>query len=332
MQFCKLANTDLEVSRVAFGCWAIIGGFNWGPQDEADSIAALRAAHESGITFFDTAEAYGEGYSEQLVCKALADMRDEIVIASKVNAWNFTPDKLKQACERSLRNLGTDRIDLYQLHWPNHKLPIAETMRAMEDLKREGKILHAGVSNFGKPELQELAKTGCKAVTNQLAYNLLFRAIEFEILPQCREMGMHVLCYSPIMQGLLAGKFANADAVPEDRARTRHFASSRAQARHHEDGAEAETFAAIDAIREIAAGTGYSMAEVALGWLLGRDGVACVICGGRNREQAIRNARAADVRLEPEILSSLSAVTEVLKNKLGKNADMWCSGGEARIR
>lgn len=116
MQYCTLGQTDLKVSRIAFGCWAIVGGFNWGEQDERDSLAALRAAFDSGITLFDTAEGYGDGYSEQLIARALGDVRSRIVIASKVSRNHLRPDDVRAACERSLKNLNTDCIDLYQIH------------------------------------------------------------------------------------------------------------------------------------------------------------------------------------------------------------------------
>ena len=360
MQYRTLGNTGIEVSAVAFGCWAIVGGFNWGPQDESDSIAALRAAREAGVTFFDTAEAYGDGYSEQLVGKALGGVRDEIVIASKVSPDHYAPDALRAACERSLRNLATDRIDLYQLHWPHREIPVAETLGVLEQLKAEGKIRAFGVSNFGRPDLAGCLATRHRVASNQLAYSLLFRAIEFEILPLCVQEGISVLCYSPMLQGLLTGKFASADDVPLDRARTRHFSREREHTRHGEPGAEAETFAAIAEIRRIAEGLGEPMARVALAWLLAQKGVAAaeaaearlrpqtgerparntssdaggspaaVIAGGRSPEQARANAQAADLVLPQDAIARLSAATDTLKRKLGPNADMWQS--ESRIR
>jgi len=330
MQYRFLGNTDIEVSAVAFGCWAIVGGFNWGEQDERDSLAALRAAHDEGVTFFDTAEMYGDGYSEQLVGKALGDVRDQIVIASKVSPANFAPDDLRTACERSLRNLGTDYLDLYQLHWPNRDIPVAETLGVMAELKAEGKIRSIGVSNFGPADLAEAVAAGVPLVTDQLAYSLLFRAIEFDILPVCEEHSIGVLCYSPMLQGLLTGKFATADNVPDDRARTRHFSTDRPDARHGEAGAEVEMFAAIAQVRRAAELVGAPMANVALAWLLAQEGVTAVLAGGRNADQARANVAAADVDLSPDILADLAAATDPLKQALGPNADMWQS--ESRIR
>jgi myo-inositol catabolism protein IolS len=330
MQYRRLANTDIMVSTVAFGCWAIVGGFNWGHQEEKDSLAALRAAYDAGINFFDSAEGYGGGRSEQLLAKGLSDVRDQIVIATKVSPRHFSPDELRAACERSLRYLNSDWIDLYQLHWPNRDIPIEETLGVLADLKQEGKIRAYGVSNFGRQDLDVCLTTDYSIASNQLAYNLLFRAIEHEILPLCVREGISVLCYSPLMQGLLTGKFASADDVPEDRARTRHYSSNRPQARHGEAGAEAETFAAVAQVQRLADDLGEPMADVALAWLLAQQGVTSVIVGGRNEDQARRNTHAAELKLPQETLQQLSSATAALKQKLGRSADMWQS--ESRIR
>jgi aryl-alcohol dehydrogenase-like predicted oxidoreductase len=330
MQFRKLGHTDMDVSTVAFGCWAIVGGFTWGDQDEADSLAALRSAFDTGVNFFDTAEGYGGGASEQLLGRALGDVRDQIVIASKASRSHHRPADLREACERSLQNLGTDRIDLYQLHWPNWNVPFEETLGTLDELKAEGKILSYGVSNFGPRDLGDLLATGRTVETNQVAYNLLFRAIEYEIQPICAREGIGILCYSPMMQGLLTGKFACPADVPADRARTRHYSGERPEARHGDPGAEAETFAAVRAVREIAEGLGEPMANVSLAWLLAQEAVTCVIAGGRNAEQAKANTAAADLVLPQDAIGRLTEATEALKQTLGPNADMWQS--ESRIR
>jgi len=330
MEYRTLGNSDIEVSTVGFGCWAIVGGFNWGPQDERDSIAALRAAFDAGVTFFDSAEMYGDGASEQLVGKALGRLRDQVVIASKVGPDHYAPDQLRAACERSLRHLGSDYLDLYQLHWPNREIPVAETLGLMAELRDEGKIRAIGVSNFGPRDLADALAAGVPIVSNQLAYSLLFRAIEFEILPLCVESGLSVLCYSPMLQGLLTGKFVSADDVPVDRARTRHFASTRRDARHSDSGAETATFASVEQVRRAADLVGKPMANVALAWLLEQEGVTAVIAGGRSPQQALVNAAAADLELSPDILADLAAATDALKQALGPNADMWQT--DSRIR
>jgi len=329
MQYRRLGRTDLKVSAVAMGCWAIAGGSMWGPQDEEDSIAAIEAALEVGITLFDTAEAYGAGYSERLLGRTLAGRRDDVVISSKVSASHLGPDDLKAACEASLQHLGTDRIDLYQIHWPSRSVPIADSLGAMEELKAEGKIRVIGCSNFGPRDLAHLLSHG-RVEVDQVAYNMLFRAAEFELMPLCSRRGICVLPYSPIAQGLLTGKFASADQVPPSRARTRHFAAEREQSIHGEPGAEKETFEAIEAIRGISAELGAPMAQVSLAWLLARPGVPSVLAGARSAEQVRVNAAAADLALSDEVLGRLTRATDQLKERLGEGLDMWQS--ETRIR
>ena len=314
-----------EWPSLCFGCWGIVGGLNWGIQHKKDSIAALQAAYDSGIIFLDTAEMYGDGYSEQLIAEALGDKRKELLIASKVSPQHFEPAKLRAACERSLQNLQTDYLDLYQLHWPNRDIPIEEALETLDALKEEGKIRHYGVSNFGTGDLGEALSHSDAILTNQLAYSLLFRAIEFEIQPLCTQNNVGILCYSPLLHGLLTGKFRSPQEVPEDRARTRHFAGTWAQARHGEEGAEEEMFEAINRIRSIAEELGESMADIALAWLMVQDGVTSVIAGGRNAEQVRRNARAASIQLTPDVVQALTLATDALKDKLGPNPDMWQS-------
>jgi len=329
MQYRTIADGKLEVSTVCIGCWAMVGDATWGPQEESDAVAAIQTAVECGVTFFDTAEGYGAGYSEQLLGKALGADREKVVIGSKVSRSHLSAAELPVACGRSLTNLATDYIDVYHIHWPSREVPFDETVRAMEDLIASGKVRHLAVSNFGPIDLPALLPLA-KPVVNQLAYNLLFRGIEFEILPACLAGGVGVTCYSPMMQGLLSGKFSSPDDVPPGRARTRHFSNDRPESRHDEGGAEAETFEAIAAIRDLAAESGLDMAAMSLAWLIGREGVVSVIVGSRNAEQSRRNAAAGDVQLTPDLAEKLDEITRPLKAKLGPNADMWQSTSRLR--
>ena len=323
MRYRKLGRTDIEVSVICQGCWSLVSDdFNWGHNDPDDSVAAIRASLDSGVNFLDTAEGYGDGESEEIVARALGDRRGEVILASKVSGSNLALAELKAACEQSLRRLKTDVIDLYQLHWPSPDVPLAESVGALEDLENEGKIRVAGVSNFGVSYMPELLAAG-RVESNQLPYNLLWRPIEKAILPMCRENDLSVLCYSPIMQGLLAGKFSSPDEVPDSRARMRHFSSSRPDTRHGEPGFEAETFEAIDRIRSICEAVDLPMAQDSMAWLLARDGVASVIVGGRNAEQARENAAAGDVELPPDAQEALTDATERIKELAGDNCDMW---------
>jgi len=325
-----LGKTGIRVSPVAMGCWAIVGDATWGPQDEREAVAAIHAALDAGVTFFDTAEGYGAGYSEQLLGKALRGRRDRAVIGSKVSPNHAgTYADLLHRCELSLANLGTDCIDVYHLHWPNRTVPVAEVLAGLVRLREAGKIRAVAVSNFGRQDLTDLLTCG-RCEVNQLPYNLLWRAIEFEIAPLCRAHHISITCYCPIAQGLLSGKFRTAADVPDGRARTRHFAGTRAQARHGEPGAETLTFATFARISELAAEAGLPMAQVALAWLLSRPGVASVLVGARNAAQMAANAQAMHVRLSPALLTALDAATEDLKVRFGTNPDMWQSSSRYR--
>jgi len=329
MRTRTLGTSGIEVPVICFGCWAIAGDSIWGPQDEQDAVDAIRLAVDLGMNFFDTAEGYGAGDSEALLGRGLQGIRERAIIATKASPSHHEPAKLRAACEESLRLLGTDYIDLYQLHWPSREVPFADTWGAMEELIAEGKVRAGGVSNWGPQDLDELLQAG-RPASNQVSYSLLFRAIEYEIKPSCLAEQIAILCYSPLMQGILAGKFATADDVPGTRARSRHFSGDRPDARHGLPGAEAETFAAVRAIAEIAAEVGAPMAELAIAWLIAQPGVGSVITGIRNPEQARANAAAADLELPAEVLAELDRVTEPLKCTLGANADMWQS--DSRIR
>jgi myo-inositol catabolism protein IolS len=329
MKYCKLGRTDISVSVVAMGCWALAGDSTWGPQDEAESLATVKAALHAGVNFFDTAEGYGGGDSELVLGRALVGRRHEAMIATKVSRAHLSGDGVRQACEGSLRRLQTDYIDLYQLHWPSRTVPLDETMKALERLREQGKVRAIGVCNFGVQDLSHLLKIG-RVETNQLPYNLLWRAIEYEIRQKCVDKGLGILCYSSLAQGLLTSKFGSLDEVPEGRARTRHFSKDRPQTRHGEAGCETETFAAIEKIRHISDKIHQPMTRVALAWLLHQPGVTAVIAGARTPDQIKQTAQAADLELPPETIGELTEATEEVKRILGPNPDMWQS--ESRIR
>jgi len=328
MQYRELGSR-VRVSALSMGCWALGDTGTWGPQSEADSIATVHAALELGVNTFDTAEGYGGGESEATLGRALAGRRSEAVITTKVSRGNLSAESVRQACEESLGRLQTDYIDLYQIHWPSRTVPLDETLEALDRLQAEGKIRAIGVCNFGVADLSDLLARR-RVASNQLPYSLLWRAIEYEIQPACIDEGVGILCYSPLSQGLLTGKYASAGEVPEGRARTRLFASGRPLARHSEPGAEVEVFRALDEIREICAEMGQPMANVALGWLLRQPGVTSVIAGARTPGQIQETAQAADLALAPEIVARLSAATEEVKRLIGPNADMWQSASRFR--
>jgi aryl-alcohol dehydrogenase-like predicted oxidoreductase len=197
-----LGNTSIRISAIGQGCMGIGGELAADSSRDAQQVDALRLGIDLGMSFIDTAEAYGSGHSEELVGKAIRGSRDRVFVATKVSPENLAYEAVVQAAERSLRRLGTDRIDLYQIHWPNPSLPIGETMRAMSRLLAEGKIRFVGVSNFSARELREAeAALGAPVVSNQVEYNLFDRFIEARILPQCAAEQRSLIAYSPLDKG-----------------------------------------------------------------------------------------------------------------------------------
>ncbi|MDC7240919.1 MAG: aldo/keto reductase, partial [Spirochaetales bacterium] len=300
----KFGKTDLMTSPIVYGCMGGAGAF--GAQEEKDSIEALRGAFDAGLNFFDTAEAYGAGYSEQLLAKALGDRRKDIVISSKVNKEHLGASDIMEACERSLKNLKTDYIDIYLLHWPNREVPLAESMEAVKKLQDQGKIRYYGVSNFGKLDLPEALELG-DVVTDQLPYHLFHRAIEFDVQPVCEEKNIPIMCYSSLMQGLLAGKYRSLADFPVNRARTTLFDHKKwGECVHTKDGAEEAGQKALDEIWKITEESGYAMEELAVGWLKSRRAVGGVIVGTRNAEQSRGLKKLMDVDLDSSILDALT--------------------------
>ena len=215
METTTIAGTDLEVSRIGLGTWAI-GGWMWGGTDERDAVRTVHAALDSGITLVDTAPVYGFGRSEELVGKALASSRSghRAVVATKCGlAWSeegqiwrdSSPARLRKEVEDSLRRLGVDAIHLYQVHWPDTAVPFEQTAETLEELRRQGKIVAVGVSNY-LPEQMDVLRSAADLASNQPPYNLFERGIEADILPYCRDHGLTVLAYGALCRGLLTGK------------------------------------------------------------------------------------------------------------------------------
>ena len=329
MEFSKLSNTEISVPKIALGCWGFAGGLMWGDQAESDSIATVHAALESGINFFENAHGYGDGYSEEVLGKALTGRRQQAVIATKINVIDDAVKDIAANCELSLKRMQTDYIDLLQLHWPKHHIPPEEVLQGFTKLREAGKIRAFGVSNYGVGDLTDILRYG-DLTSNQLPYSLLFRAIEYELQSLCVKGNVSILCYSTLLHGLLAGKYNSPNDVPDGRGRTRHFSKNRTGTRHSENGCESETFTAIEQIHQIAADLGQPMALIAVAWVLQQPGVAAAIVGARQPEQVQQMAAAADLQIDPEILEKLNAVTEPVKQILGANPDMWMS--ESRFR
>jgi len=329
MKYNQLGSSGIEVSEFTLGCWPFAGGAVWGEQDDTDSIAAVNAALDAGINFFDTAEGYGAGKSEEVLGKALHGKRQQAVIATKVSDAHLSAADVAGSCEASLSRLDTDYIDLYLIHWPNHEIPIEDTMGALGALKEQGKIRAIGVCNFGQRDMTDLLNVGHIEV-NQLPYSLLWRPIEYEILPKCRERGIGLMTYSPLMQGLLTGRYSDPDDVPDGLARTRHFSSTRPMAVHGEPGMEEELFHVIDDFKKVCESIDQDMAHVALAWVRQQVGVTTVLVGARNSDEVRMNLPALNLILPDAIVGQLQSITEGIKANLGNNPDLW--QGQNRMR
>lgn len=328
MKTRKLGKCGLEVSALAMGAWQLADYKYWG--QGGDPERTVKVALDAGITLFDTAEMYADGESEKSLGKALGKDRDRALIASKVFSSHCAPADVRLSCESSLRRLRTDRIDLFQVHWPSREAKFADTAAEMIKLRKEGKIRAIGVSNFGEKDLEEWMEAG-ETSSNQIGYNLLFRAPEYEILPACARHGLGVLVYMPLLQGILAGRWDNAEDIPQSRRRTRHFASTREGVRHGEPGCEELLFETLRRLKGEAEKAGYPLADIALAWLLAKPGVTSVIVGAREPAQVLRNARAASLSLDPEMVLELDGISQALKDKLGGNADLWLPAEKSRI-
>lgn len=337
----------LKLPILGMGCWAYGGGEYWGAQSQKDVNEVVRYAVEQGCNFFDTAEAYNNGDSETSLGLALEGIpREHVIIGTKISPSNTRPDKLKKHCDASLRRLCTDYVDLYMVHWPitphsiRHFTAEAVVIPGMQEvfdtlmqLKAAGKVRYIGVSNFGVEKLNEALATGAEIVINELPYSLLTRAIELHILPRCQALGIGVLGYMSLLQGVLADIYPTLDAVPVWQRRTRHFDSRHnAHTRHGLPGAEAETNGALGAIRAIAETHGMTMPELALKWAMARPGITSSLCGSRNREELRQNLRAAQEPLAPAIIEELDTATGPLLEKLGSSFDYYESPANDRTR
>lgn len=350
MEFRQCGSSDLMLSAMGLGCWAFGGGAYWGDCSQQDVDAVVRRSLELGINYFDAAEAYNDGRSEESLGRAVQGLpRDRLVIGTKVSPSNCYAETLPRHCEASLRRLGLDYVDLYMIHWPIHPHSIRHFTRdesviqnpptieqalgALVRLKEHGKIRYIGVSNFGKDRLDEALRICPDIVVNQLPYSLLTRAIELESLPQCRGLGVGVIGYMTLLQGVLADLYPTLDSVPPYQRRTRHFDSRRAElSRHGEDGAEPETNAALADIRRIMREYGMTMPEIAAKWTLAARGITCSLIGVRSVRRLEDNVRAAAQPLPPEIVAKLNAATKPVLDKLGNSFDYYESLENNRTR
>ena len=301
----------------------------------------VRRCIDLGVTYFDTAETYNEGRSEESLGLALESVpREEVLIGTKVSPSNTEPDTLVAHCEASLRRLKTDYVDIYMIHWPIHPSSIRhftddeevvanppseeEAFEAMYRLQKAGKIRYVGVSNYGVERLERARGYGVDISANELPYSLLTRAIECDILPYCRKSGVGVIGYMTLLQGVMAGIYPTLRDVPPHRRRTRHFGSEgSALARHGDQGAEAETNRALERIRLICAELGMTMPDIAIKWVLASESITSALVGTTRLTHLESNVRAAEEPLPSEIFQRLNAVTQPLWEKLGPSFDYY---------
>ena len=319
--------SGIEISPMGIGCWAYGGGDYWGPQAQSDVTEVAHAALDAGINFFDTAEGYNDGRSEEALAIALEGRRHEAVIGTKVSTPD--PGTIREHCEASLRRLQTDYVDIYMIHWPHEEFSIEESMEVLTRLREDGLIRAIGVSNFGCGQLTDAIDTGASIAVNQLCYNLLSRAIEPELLPLCQRNNVGILGYMPLLQGILTGKYKSAEEIPPVHSRFRHFGAERPNASHGEEGAEQEMFETLERIRSIAESEQVPMSRLAIAWAMARPGITCMLVGTRNVSELEQNLHAVEYSPADEVIESLDKVTAPLLEKLGANPDYF-TGGKIR--
>ncbi|BAY95470.1 MULTISPECIES: aldo/keto reductase [unclassified Tolypothrix] len=317
MEKRTLGTSDVKITPILMGTWQA-GKRMWVGIEDDDSIKTIRVAFEAGITTIDTAEVYGDGHSERIVAEALSDVRSQVEYATKVFANHLKYDQVIAACERSLKNLKTDYIDLYQIHWPSGAfnteiVPIEETMKALNFLKEQGKIRAIGVSNFSCEQLAEAAQYG-SIDSLQPPYSLFWRPVEKELMPYCVEHQISILAYSPLAQGLLTGKFSPGHQFDpaDNRAKNRLF-----QGENFERAQQA-----LDKLRPIAESHNATLAQLALAWLIAQPQTNA-IAGARYPQQAKDNAVAGEIKLSDAEISEIDTIGRIVTDQLDESKLMW---------
>lgn len=306
-----LGRSGLELSVIGLGTW-VFGG-RWGGAEDADSAAAVHAAIDAGVNWIDTADIYGQGRAERIVGRVVRERGDEVLVATKGGvAWEQTADGLRiwreargdylrMACERSLRALGLDHIDLYQVHWPVPGVEAAETMEALLDLQRRGLVRALGVSNYARADLEAAAAVG-RFESYQPGYHMMRREVEAAELPWCAEHGVGVIAYGPLAHGLFTGRMDETTRFPENdwRSVSEFFTD---EAYPHRVAATVE----LAALAERAGRPG-GLAELAVMWVLRRPEVTAAIIGARNAAQARANAALAGRPLSADEIDEIERI------------------------
>jgi len=328
MEYRKLGSSDLELSAITYGAFAI-GGNMWGGNEQQDSIQSVHASLDHGVTTIDTAPFYGFGLSEELIGAAIKGKdRSKIQLLTKFGlVWDGSNNRQGQyffdaeengkkipvykyaakesiiaEVEHSLKRLGTDYIDLLQIHWPDATTPISETMEAMEILIQSGKIKAAGVCNYDISQLKE-AQQRIKLASNQVSYSMLNRGIETELLPYALENNLGIIAYSPLERGLLTGKYFQQDKLKDNDHRNGYFGQF--------DAGKVKTL--LGKLTPMAEEKQVSLAQLVLRWTTLQPGITIVLAGARNAEQAIANAKSIHVNLTT---AELTTINEALAQAL----------------
>ncbi|SDH51631.1 Predicted oxidoreductase [Pedobacter terrae] len=315
MEYRKIGNSDLALSVITFGAWAA-GGWMWGSTDRNDAINAIKASYDLGVTSIDTAPIYGQGDSEEIVGDAIKGIsRDKLQVVTKFGMrWDLAKgdfgfksknnegkdiDIYKYAgkesviyeCEQSLKRLGTDYIDLYQIHWPDLTTPISETFEAVSRLIEQGKVRYAGVCNYDAAQLKEADQT-LEIISNQIPFSMVNSGVEAETVPYCIENNKSVLAYSPMERGLLTGKMtADYQFEEGDHRKGNKFFSPESIEK---------TNAFLAKIKPLADEKNASLSQLVLRWTVERPGITIALVGARNEKQAVQNAGAINVKLNAE--------------------------------
>jgi aryl-alcohol dehydrogenase-like predicted oxidoreductase len=334
MEYRKLGTTDLQLSAITFGSWAA-GGWMWGGTERNDSVNAIKAAYDMGVTSIDTAPIYGQGTSEKIVGEAIQGLpRDKIQVITKYGMrWDLrkgdfgfkskdndgkdidiykyaAKESIIKECEDSLRRLKTDYIDLYQIHWPDSTTPIQETMEAVDQLIREGKVRYAGVCNYNISQMQEAEKY-INLASNQVPYSMVKRGIENELVPFCMENKKSILAYSPLERGLLSGKMKPGYQFNEG--------DHRAGLYFFKDENLIKTQAFLSRIKPLAIEKKATLAQLVIRWTIEQPGITIALVGARNALQAIQNAKSIEVKLSKEEINFINS--ELNKLVLNKEAN-----------
>ncbi|GAA3736161.1 aldo/keto reductase family protein [Salinactinospora qingdaonensis] len=315
MEFRHLGTSGLVVSEIAYGNW-----ITHGSQVEEDAaIACVRTALDEGITTFDTADAYAQGRAEEVLGKALkGERRDGLEIFSKV-FWPVGPGKndrglsrkhIVRGVEQTLRRLGTDYLDLYQAHRFDYATPLEETLRAFDDLVRQGKVCYIGVSEWRADEIERALKIAGemgldRIVSNQPQYNMIWRVIESEVIPVCEREGLGQVVFSPIAQGVLTGKYLPGQAPPEGSRATDEKSGAGFIKRLIDNE---ELLARVQQLKGLADEAGYSMAQLAVAWVLQHPNVSAAIIGASRPEQVRDNTSASGVTLDADLMRRIDEI------------------------